>query len=161
MMRLATEREISSVYSTDLQILKDFTGYHRPSLREAGIRALDVAQDPTNVHKSFLLIEVRSRIRGTSEQPYYVTGAAVVTYDALAKQLPPIAAHMQQQLASLEEQQKSLGMKSAFFTVLSVTDKGACNVAGVGYGEEDLKDEEAGVSWREVLAEKLNERMSS
>ena len=140
-----------------LQILRAYTAKHRPTLCEAGIRALQLKSKPANAQDSFLVVELQRR-RGAkrAEHAFYVTGAAPVTYSAYSLTNPVQAVEMVQRIKDLSDQQRAMGMKGAFFVLWSAPDLGICNVTGVGWDEEFVP---RGLHrpWREWMAERLNE----
>ena len=136
--------------------LRAFASKHRPTLSEAGLRALQLGQDPDNADRSFLLVELKPRpCAARPEQAYYVIGAAVVTYDALAQRNSVLAQDMRDHLHALSEQQRARGRewRGAFFVVLTVVGASLHHITSVGWsdGYRFFRP------WRKMLKQMLDE----
>ena len=137
------------------QQLREFTGKHRPTLCEAGVRALDLGRNSVNAERSFLLVEVHSRPSARAELSFYATGAGVVEYKTLNQHSPLFAEDMLRQRAILDAQQRELGLTGAFFFVLRSVDTGVYNIAGVGFAKHAVYKRP--MPWKDFLARTINE----
>ena len=140
-----------------LQPLRAFVAKHRPTLCEAGVRALKLNKNPSNSLRSILLVEVRARASAArAEQSYYVTGAAAVTFDALIAAGSLQAMDMSARIHDYTAQQRALGMTGAFFVVLNAVDQDVANITPVGW-EGGVVPRGLRTPWKDWLARRMNE----
>ncbi|KAJ6496070.1 hypothetical protein C8R45DRAFT_1211761 [Mycena sanguinolenta] len=137
-----------------LKALRAFAGKHRPTLAEAGIRALGVIADPSRAERDVLLILLRPRLDSPRiETSFWVTAVSVVPISTF-----PEAEEMRGQLKLASEANKRVGMTGALFVMMMETGNGTINVTPVGFKQASrtfLKP--LPTTWEEWLTKRLNE----
>lgn len=145
-----------------LKILRDFTQKHRPSISEAGPRALDLATDPTRCKRYMLVIDVLPRPGSTRvETLFYVTGISVMRHEDFAAEKTE---EMRSQLKYAHDMNVKHGSLGAFLVALSCAKEMMANIAPVGFGQEVLDqttEVEPGRPWKEWLMTRMNEGIVS
>jgi len=142
------------------ELLRAFTSKHRPTLAEAGCRALDVGVDAGNATRNVLVVFLQHRPEHKrTENAFYVMSAQVLPFEHFGDQK---AAEMREQLASLNRQNKNsnTGALGNLFVVLFCTQPVMMNVAAVAF-HWDVKLQKPGQEWREWLTKRLNEGIVS
>ncbi|KAF7346765.1 hypothetical protein MSAN_01815000 [Mycena sanguinolenta] len=137
-----------------LKALSAFTAKHRPTLAEAGIRALGVVTDPSRAERDLLVILLRPRLDSPRvETTFWVTAASVVPMSTF-----PQAEEMRNQLKLANEANKPSGMAGALFVMLMEIEGGTTNLAPVGFPKvaPELLDP-ASAAWEAWLTTRLNE----
>jgi hypothetical protein len=134
--------------------LRAFTSKHRPTVAEAGIRALGVLADPTRAECDVLLIFVRPRLDSPRvETSFWVTEAGPAPIASFPK-----SDEMRGQLKLASDQYKQSGLTGALLVVLMETDSGTCNIAPVGYSQMSSKYmKPLSTPWKEWLTGRMNE----
>ncbi|KAJ7809013.1 hypothetical protein B0H14DRAFT_2163120, partial [Mycena olivaceomarginata] len=110
-----------------LKSLRTFTGKHRPTISEVGVRALGVLGDPTRAEREPLRPRLDSQ---RVETVFWVTAASVVPLSYF-----PTADEMRGQLTLAADANRRSGMAGALFVVLVDTGSGITNVVPVGFPE--------------------------
>ncbi|KAJ6454203.1 hypothetical protein C8R45DRAFT_1038349 [Mycena sanguinolenta] len=137
-----------------LKTLRAFTAKHRPTIAEAGIRALGVAADPSRAKRDPLVIQLRPRLDSPRvETTFWVTAANVVPMSMF-----PQVEEMQAQLKLASDTHKRSGMAGALFVMLMDIESGTTNVAPVGFPKlaPELLDPSS-ATWEAWLTTRLNE----
>ncbi|KAJ6454207.1 hypothetical protein C8R45DRAFT_882233 [Mycena sanguinolenta] len=137
-----------------LKALRAFTSKHRPTIAEAGIRALGVFTDPSRAEHDLLLILLRPRLESPRvETTFWVTAANVVPISTF-----PQREEMRGQLKVASDANKRSGMAGALFVMLMDIEGGTTNVAPVGFpkASPELLDP-ASAAWETWLTTRLNE----
>lgn len=135
-----------------LQRLRAFTSKHRPSVADAGVRALNLHSDPKRAKDFVLVIFLRAREGSRrTETAFFATGADVVSFDFF-----PQKEEMRQQLQHAHEQnvRSGRGMIGALFVVLMAVDAMATNIAPVGFSRDVCVPPG---NWKEELLHRLND----
>lgn len=137
--------------------LRAFTSKHRPTVAEAGIRALNVLADPSRAEHDIVMITLRRRPASKRiETSFFFTSAAVVPIDSY-----PMAQEMRGQLKQASDHNKTTGMAGAIFVLLMDTDSGTCNIAPVGFPKLSESSRSLrsplGIPWEDWLTKRLNE----
>ncbi|KAF8179606.1 hypothetical protein K438DRAFT_1603774 [Mycena galopus ATCC 62051] len=137
-----------------LKHLRSFTSKHRPTIAEAGIRALGVLSDCSCAEREVLLIILRPRLDSPRvETSFWVTAATVVPFATF-----PRAEEMRGQLKLASEDNKRVGMAGAMFVILMDTDNGIMNIAPVGFPKASREfSKSLSTTWEEWLKKRLNE----
>ncbi|OBZ69681.1 hypothetical protein A0H81_10193 [Grifola frondosa] len=139
-----------------LKDLRAFTSKHRPSLAEAGIRALDACADPSRTKKFLLVVFLRSRPDSRRiETMFYATGADVVPFDMF-----PQAEEMRGMLRLAHEENVRTGFMGTLNVILLCVDTGTSNVMPVGF-DPHTPLEPLSMDWKSCLMKKLNEGIVS
>ncbi|KZT12829.1 uncharacterized protein LAESUDRAFT_17982 [Laetiporus sulphureus 93-53] len=113
-----------------LKVLRDFTQKHRPTISEAGLRALDLCVDRTRADRDVLIIYLRPRPGATRiETQFYVIDADVMPFESLPKE-------------KHEEMRSQLKYASE---------------VNVKHGADVLDQLHPGQPWKELLITRLNE----
>ncbi|KAJ7226789.1 hypothetical protein GGX14DRAFT_417388 [Mycena pura] len=151
---LLNQRNLPVAQMDALKDLRSFTSKHRPTIAEAGIRALGVLADPSRAEQDVLMILLRRRMDSKRvETSFFVTSAIVAPLDSF-----PTAQEMRGQLKQASEDNKRSGMAGAIFVLLMDTDSAAVNVAPVGFPKASTSLlSPLGTSWQEWLTTRLNE----
>lgn len=141
-----------SINPNSVRLLRAFTSKHRPSIAEAGVRALNLHADPKRA-KDFVLV-VFLRLREGSrrtETAYYATGADVTAIDSF-----PQKDEMRQQLQHAYHQHRRSGRDiiGALFVVLMALDDMTTNVAPVVFSREVCIPPG---NWKEELLQRIND----
>ncbi|KAJ7259144.1 hypothetical protein B0H12DRAFT_1182297 [Mycena haematopus] len=137
-----------------LKTMRAFTAKHRPTIAEAGVRALEVFADPSRAERDLLLILLRPRLDSPRvETTFWVTTARVLPISTF-----PQAEEIRGQLKLASDANKRTGMAGALFVMLMETDGFVRNVAPVGFpaASPDML-EPLSTTWEEWLAKRLNE----
>lgn len=139
-----------------IKTLRGFTAKHRPTIAEAGIRALNVLADPARAERDILMIHLRPRRDSTRvETAFFVTAANVVPIETFP------GAQQQELLGQLRQASADNmrnGMAGAIFVMLMETDTGMSNVAPVGFPKASAGIfPPLGISWEQWLITRLNE----
>ena len=134
------------------RLLRAFTSKHRPSIADAGVRALNLHADPKRAKDFALVIFLRSREGSRrTETAFYATGADVVSFDYF-----PTKDEMREQLQYAHDQNVRAGadLIGALFVVLVDVDTMISNIAPVGFSREVC---EPPGNWKEDLLRRLND----
>ena len=136
-----------------LKALRAFTGKHRPTLCECGVRALDLGRNPSNAETKFFLVRVRERAGAKKvELSYEFVDAQVVDYDSL---FPSLAAEMKGVLDTMNVINKQQGLDGTLFVVLHDMESGVRNNAPVGFSKQAAYSRP--MPYLEMLSQCLNE----
>jgi hypothetical protein len=141
-------------YASEIAHLRAFCAKHRPSITDFGIRAMDLALDPTRGLRDFVFIEVEP-VPGEKriERAYKAITALVLPYAVLDKE------DSQMYLESIAEydaeQKASPGQISGIFVLVVNTKTSVINVCPVSFGD-DIYLIKPGGPWKEPLMWALN-----
>ncbi|KAJ7101960.1 hypothetical protein C8R44DRAFT_988280 [Mycena epipterygia] len=139
-----------------IKTLRGFTAKHRPTIAEAGIRALNVLVDPARAERDILMIYLRPRRDSKRvETAFFATAANIVPIETF-----PMAQQqeLRGQLKQASEDNIRSGMAGAIFVFLLETETGMSNVAPVGFPKASPGImPPLGISWEQWLIKRLNE----
>ncbi|KAI0076493.1 hypothetical protein K474DRAFT_1662849 [Panus rudis PR-1116 ss-1] len=135
--------------------LRAFTSKHRPTIAQAGVRALELYKDINRARTHILRIDLRSRPGSRRpETLFYLVNAEVTP---LSEFEPGMRANMESQLEVAREQniRSGHGMIGALFVMLTSVETRVSNIAPVGF-DNSVRGLRPG-NWREALTKLLNE----
>ncbi|KAF7375399.1 hypothetical protein MSAN_00427500 [Mycena sanguinolenta] len=137
-----------------LKALRAFTGKHRPTLSEAGIRALGVTTDPSRAERDVLLVLVRPRLDSPRvETTFCVTAVSIVPLSGF-----PQAEEMRGQLQRASEENRRGGSTGALLVMLMDPINETINVMAVGFKTASRRfSQPLATTWEEWLTKRLNE----
>ncbi|KAF8202741.1 hypothetical protein K438DRAFT_1758055 [Mycena galopus ATCC 62051] len=149
----ANSHQIPATTAATLKALRAFTSKHRPTVAEAGVRALGVFADPSRAERDVLLILLRPRLDSPRiETSFWVTSASVVPLATFTK-----AEEMRGQLQMANAALRRVGNAGALLVLLMETDTGTTNVAPVGFPASPDNLEPLSTTWEAWLTRRLNE----
>ncbi|KAJ6496069.1 hypothetical protein C8R45DRAFT_802451, partial [Mycena sanguinolenta] len=125
----AYAKELPKTRLDALKALRAFTGKHRPTLSEAGTRALGVIADPSRAERDVLLVLLRPRLDSPRvETTFWVTAVSVVPLSGF-----PQAEEMRGQLQLASEANKREGVTGALLVMMMDPVNENINVVPVGF----------------------------
>lgn len=142
-----------AVFDGKLKALRAFTGKHRPTLCECGVRALELGANIGNAEDKFLVVRVRTRAGAQrAELSFVAEDVGVMRYDALP---PASAAEMKAVLRDMDAVNRRQGSDGTFFIMVLDVETGVRNNAPVGFSKESTYA--TPMPYREMLFRNLNE----
>ncbi|TFK63398.1 hypothetical protein BDN72DRAFT_847656 [Pluteus cervinus] len=138
-----------------LRQIRAFTMKHRPTLRKAAVRALEIEKDPENAKKNVVMVYMVEREAALTELSYYVASAEVVPIEHFGDRV----VDMRDLMKSAHEQGKKAGFDMrAMLVVMADVDNALSNVVPIGFQvpvtPSSLDPE---VDWKDWMVEQLNE----
>lgn len=142
-----------------LKILRDFTQKHRPTIAEAGLRALELCVDASRAERDVLAIYLKARPKATRvETQFYAIGADILPLDGFPEEKHD---EMRSQLKYAADMNRKHGALGAMFVMLMCVDERISNIAPVGFSQDVLDEMYPGQPWKEWLITRMNEGIVS